>query len=165
MKWRVVVSAYIGCLIYFIGLFIWGETGIISYNKLEKVHEAMSDNIVSLSLKNKQLEDKLVLLSTSSEQIKNHAKSLYLLEEDEGLILLKGISPPVTHMSPGTIIYPVDTGIDRTPFIRAVALSVGLIVFALSWILIPSVSPSVSEKRKVYMGNSGGFHSMRRASR
>lgn len=165
MKWRIAVSAYVVGLVYFLGILIWGNTGFVAYAGLEKVYAAMSDNLSELSIKRKKLEDKLTLLSTSAEQIRQHAKSLFLLDKDRGIIIVKGIQPPSQNISPGTVIYPVSPDRDNTPLIRAIALSAGLIVFILTWLIEPVNRSAEDKKQNTLSDSAHAFRSMRRASR
>lgn len=158
MMWRVWVSVWVSVVLYLSLSLFFGNQGLLSYARVSRAVGAMEENLRELSFIQNRLQEQVRLLS-SREEVRKEARRLLLVGEGEGVIDVVGLPVPQDPVSPGAVIFFQGAERDVRPLLRGVAVSVGLLVFLLSWLVVPA-----GERRR-REGAPYGVHRMQRASR
>jgi cell division protein FtsB len=130
MRARFLVSAYTSLLLYLVTTFFFGGTGHFAYRNLRKQFEILEKNTASLTVQGRKLGYAVTALRSDPQSIVKAARRLLLLQEREGIIRVDGYRERRRPLSPGgLVVLKKDEGLRPEPFLRAFALTGGLLVF------------------------------------
>jgi len=113
---------------------IFASYGILEYKRHNEYAQTLRDNITELERENARLLRRIEDLRTRSEAIVMEGRGIGLYRANEGVIRVVGYPNPsnVRESSrPGRMISSIAEGPHHYPWIRAVALSAGLLVLVM----------------------------------
>ncbi len=121
-------------LTYLALTLVFSSYGILEHRRHNDYAEQLQANVADLERRNDQLLRRIEDLRTLSEVIVMEGRGIGLYRANEGVIRVEGYPNPNRlgeSASPGRMIRPIGKGPNHYPWIRAAALSVGLLVLAL----------------------------------
>ena len=101
---RVGTAAYLALMSYLIINLFFGPGGVISFNELKEYQVTIKQNINELENINRRLVLASERLIEDSEEIKTIARELGWLEENEGIIVVKGFRNKKTGYAMGRLL-------------------------------------------------------------
>jgi len=121
-------------LTYLLLTLIFSSYGLLEYRRHNDYAQTLRDNITELERENERLLRRIEDLRTRSEVIVMEGRSIGLYRASEGVIRVVGYPNPSSlreSSRPGRMVGSIAEGPNHYPWIRAVALSVGLLVLAI----------------------------------
>ncbi|MCL1818233.1 MAG: septum formation initiator family protein, partial [Spirochaetaceae bacterium] len=110
----------------------FGGTGHFSYQNLKRQHAIIEKNVSGLATQGRKLEWSVTALQSDPDSIVKEGRRLLLLQKREGIIRVEGLREKQRLLSPGGLVMlKKDTVLRLEPFLRAFALTGGLVVFLL----------------------------------
>ncbi|TVR90445.1 MAG: hypothetical protein EA428_08460 [Spirochaetaceae bacterium] len=120
-------------LIYLTLTLVFSSYGILEYRRHNDYKKQLEANVAEMESMNDQLLRRIENLRTLSDVIVMEGRGIGLYRANEGIIRVEGYPNPsrLTEIaSPGRMIRSIGEGPNHYPWIRAAALSAGLLVFA-----------------------------------
>lgn len=147
MKWgkRLLLSLYIGFVIYSLLVLIWGPSGYFSLKSLNIYKYKLQQNNRELVDLHEQLKTQLESLKYDSELIRLYARSLGYFDDREQVVRVENYSNQRNFYSVGRMIQLKQTDRDLRPLFRTFSCAAVIIVFLLFGMA----------KRKEYGGKKG----------
>jgi cell division protein FtsB len=133
MKWgkRLLVSLYIGFVIYSLLVLVWGPSGYVSLKSLNNYKYKLQQNNRELVDLHEKLRTQLESLKYDSELIRLYARSLGYFDDDEQVIRVENYSNQRNFYSVGRMIRHKQTNSDLRPLFRTFSCAAVIIVFFL----------------------------------
>ena len=133
MKWgkRLLISLYIGFVIYSLLVLIWGPSGYFSLKSLNNYKNKLQQNNRELVDLHERLKIQLESLKYDSELIRLYARSLGYFDDGEQVIRVENYSNERNFYSVGRMIQQKQKNRDFRPLFRTFACSAVIIVFLL----------------------------------
>ena len=132
MRIRLLVSAYTGLSIYLVATLFFGGTGHFAYQGLKRQHEIIEKNVSGLAEHGRKLAWSATALETNPDAIVKEGRRLLLLKKNEGIVRVDGFREKRRPLSPGgLVVLKKEVVLRLEPFLRAFALTGGLVVFLL----------------------------------
>ncbi|MCA1754027.1 MAG: septum formation initiator family protein [Spirochaeta sp.] len=113
---------------------IFSSYGILEYRRHNDYAQTLRDNVTELERENARLLRRIEDLRTRSEAIVIEGRGIGLYRANEGVIRVVGYPNPSSvreSLRPGRMISSIAGGPHHYPWIRAVALSAGLLVLVI----------------------------------
>lgn len=127
---RVLVSLYLGGVVYLCTTLFFGSTGIVAYRELMAQHQVLLENLRRIEEQGERLKQRIVSLQSDPEQIRLEARTYHLVQGNESFIRIVGREVSSEPISPGGIVRVPQTLPFRTePFLRAFSLCIAIVVF------------------------------------
>jgi cell division protein FtsB len=113
------------CLSYF-----FGEYGVIEYKRHEQYLESLERNIQDLKNRNEAFEERIAILTSDRESLRVAGRQTGFLGDREYLVRMPGYRNTIGTVpeSPGRLLREISTRASLNPIIRAVSVSIGLVV-------------------------------------
>jgi cell division protein FtsB len=102
---RILLSLWIGCVVYSLTLFFFGPAGFQSMKHLESEAQRLDDNLVELQAINAKLELRAKNLESDDETIRLVARDYGYIQPGERIIKLSGSKPVNTYQVAGRILH------------------------------------------------------------
>lgn len=129
---RLLVSLYMGGVVYLVTTLFFGSTGIVAYRELQMQHLRLVENLRRVEEQGERLQQRIQNLQSDPEQIKLEARRYHLVQSNESFIRIAGRKVESEPISPGGIVrvdssspYPPE------PLLRAFSLCVAIVAFLL----------------------------------
>lgn len=107
--------------------------GILEFKRHSEYALQLQENVEALERNNERLLRRIEDLRTLSDVVVLEGRGIGLYRPDEGVVRVAGYPNPARapeSASPGRMMHTIREGRNNYPWIRAVALSIGLLVFA-----------------------------------
>lgn len=125
------LSLYIGFVIYSLLVLIWGPSGYFSLKSLNNYKNKLQQNNRELVDLHERLKIQLESLKYDSELIRLYARSLGYFDDGEQVIRVENYSNERNFYSVGRMIQQKQKNRDFRPLFRTLACSAVIIVFLL----------------------------------
>lgn len=132
------LAAFAGLCIYLVLNLVFGPGGTRELRRLAAHKERLESNIESLEKRSRSLENEVMLLRTSADEIELRARQLGYYRPNDEVIRFEGWDRPQAPPTPGTEIRPFVSASERSDgggsAIRSAALSAALLTLIVSLI-------------------------------
>ena len=129
---RLLLSLYIGGVVYLFTTLFFGSTGIVAYRELLAQHRLLLENLRRIEEQGKRLQQRIQALQSDPEQIRLEARRYHLVQSNESFVRIIGRDVESEPISPGGIVRVNLHSPYRTePFLRAFSLCIAIVVFLL----------------------------------
>lgn len=129
---RLLLSLYIGGVVYLFTTLFFGSTGIVAYRELLAQHRLLLENLRRIEEQGKRLQQRIQALQSEPEQIRLEARRYHLVQSNESFVRIIGRDVESEPISPGGIVRVNLHSPYRTePFLRAFSLCIAIVVFLL----------------------------------
>ncbi|MBP7494938.1 MAG: septum formation initiator family protein [Spirochaetales bacterium] len=130
---RLLVSAYVGVMVYLVTVFFFGSTGIFAYRQLLFFQKELKENITAIDEQGKIFQQRVASLQSDPEQIRIEARTYHLVRSSEGFVRIRGRNVYPESISPGRIVrIPEKNPYSLEPFLRAFSLCISLSIFLIT---------------------------------
>jgi cell division protein FtsB len=130
---KVLLSALMGTLMYVLVSAFFGPDGLWAASQLEEQKQVISANFQKIKQINENLSTELNSLIVDPEVIASYAKKLGYIEENEKIIRLRGLNPPMDYI-PETGTPVLIKEVEYVP--EWVCKTSGIVMFLFSLLLV-----------------------------
>lgn len=132
IKFKVLLSAFLGTLFYVIISLIAGRNGFICYNHLEKEKIKVSLQTSEIEKINEDLNFELNALKNDKDLIRSYAHKLDYVDGTEKIVKIRGLKQFQNNLyNPGTVVRHQEISFIPENFCKIV----GIIIFILSFVI------------------------------
>ncbi|MCX7787522.1 MAG: septum formation initiator family protein [Spirochaetes bacterium] len=129
---RVLVSFYIGGILYLTTTLFFGSTGIIAYKDLLIQHQLLVENLRRIEEQGERLQQRIRALQSDPEQVRLEARTYHLVQSNESFVRITGREVASEPISPGGIVRVSKTiPFKPEPFLRAFSICIAIVAFLL----------------------------------
>ena len=130
MQLRLLVSAYVGLLVYLILIFFFGSTGRFAFSELESYEIVLRANIQKLETLGTALDSSIEALQSDRDRVVLEARKLLYLGGREGVIHVAGYDAHARSVSPGgLLVRKEEKEYKPEPFLRGLAACIAVATF------------------------------------
>lgn len=126
------LGLYCAFLSYSLMTYIWGENGIIAYQKLENYKEQLNDNIEDLREVHQTLSVKTESLQSDAETLALSAREMGYYQENERIIYLEGYDSRKNLYVVGELMRPFSRDAVNPLVFRVFAVIVGVVGYIIA---------------------------------
>jgi cell division protein FtsB len=128
---RIIISLYLGYVVYSILMFVYGQSGLTALDELKNYRDKLVTNIEEIQETNRRLHVELDLLRSEAEYIRLESRRIGYFESDEGVIYVDGYENRRNHYTVGRIIRWEISEDGRKRLFRSLGLAAALFVFLI----------------------------------
>lgn len=128
-SFRLLLSVYIGFVLYSLLILFWGNSGFFSLQKLNNYHSRLIENNINLSKLNKELKSQMETLKHDSETIKVYARALGYFDQNERVMKVDGFRSKKNFYAVGKIVKFSEEDKNLQPIFRTSAIIVGIVAY------------------------------------
>ena len=148
---RLLFSACIGTLFYVLVAILGGRDGIWATRQLQEQRRMLSSHLSGIEKTNEELNIQKVTLQEDMDVISAYARKLGYISEGEKLVKVSGLPNRETRIfDPGNVVFHTESKYLPEWLCKAV----GLIFFALTYIILVLFDYSKDYSRRQKMRNS-----------
>jgi cell division protein FtsB len=118
-----------------LAIFIFGDSGIIAYGRLEHYRESLAANVEALNARHDALEKELTQLKTNRESTIALARSLGLYQQGDRIVQLEGRVEKSEVYAMGDLLRMTPSNGGRSAVVKLIACIVAALLVAAAFIL------------------------------
>ena len=126
------IGLYCAFLSYSLMTYVWGENGLIAYQKLENYKESLESNIEDLQGVRKTLKGKTESLQSDPETLALSARDMGYYRENERIIYLEGYNSKKNLYVVGELMRPFSRDTVNPLVFRVFAVIVGVVGYIIA---------------------------------
>lgn len=126
---RIIISLYIGYVVYSLLTLVYGQSGLTALGELRAYSEKLVRNLEEIQETNRRLHTEIGLLRSEAEYIRLESRRIGYFEPDEGIIHIEDYENRKNHYAVGKIIRWEISQDARKKLFRSLGLASALLMF------------------------------------
>ena len=128
---RIIISLYVGYVVYSLLMLAYGQSGLVALGELKDYREKLVLNLAEIQETHNELRSEIDLLRSDGEYISLESRRIGYFEANEGIIHVDGYENRKNHYAVGKIIRWEISQDDRKKLFRSLGLASALLIFLI----------------------------------
>lgn len=126
---RIIISLYIGYVVYSLLMLFYGQSGLVAMGEIEDYRNDLVVNLEEIQETNRRLHAEIDFLRSETEYISLESRRIGYFKPDEGIIYVDGYENRKNHYAVGKIIRWEESEDGRKRHFRSFGIAAALLMF------------------------------------